>query len=74
MTYLNIPISVAKIPYISVYESQDECRDRGYLMPGFPIKVNIINVERDASALHLFNPYMYVFNNYFIYQVIILYL
>uniref|UniRef100_A0A7E4VB52 Phospholipase n=1 Tax=Panagrellus redivivus TaxID=6233 RepID=A0A7E4VB52_PANRE len=48
------------IPYSSVYESQDEYRRNGYWIPGLPIDVRIVKVERDAvSAIHLLNPYVY---------------
>uniref|UniRef100_A0A915PPP7 Phospholipase n=1 Tax=Setaria digitata TaxID=48799 RepID=A0A915PPP7_9BILA len=50
-----------KVPYLSVYDTQDQARRRGYWIPGVPVRARIIDVKRDQKfGLHIINAYLYV--------------
>ncbi|PAV76031.1 hypothetical protein WR25_02847 [Diploscapter pachys] len=48
------------IPYVSIYDTQEQARHRGYWIPGVPVNARITKVERDTtSRFHLINSLLY---------------
>lgn len=47
------------IPYLTIYESQDEVRKQTYWIPGLSVDAKIVKVTRDNStAYHIMNPFL----------------
>uniref|UniRef100_A0A8R1DXK1 Phospholipase n=1 Tax=Caenorhabditis japonica TaxID=281687 RepID=A0A8R1DXK1_CAEJA len=48
------------IPYMSIYDSQQQARKRGYWIPGVPVNAKIVKVERNTDrGIHFINTLLY---------------
>lgn len=48
------------IPYMSIYDTQQQARKRGYWIPGVPVNAKIVKVERNTDrGIHFINTLLY---------------